>query len=108
MEVDSERMRLRLMPSPVQCLNAIKVRARQALIRLFYTRNKFLRVFYVLDSVPFIDCSPSSVLSGVYLLTAVCGATVLYAPLVGSPYQCSRFLCVCSCSVVVFPFRCRQ
>lgn len=26
MEVDSERMRMRLMPSPVQCLNAIKVR----------------------------------------------------------------------------------
>ena len=26
MEVDSEHMRMRLMPSPVQCLNAIKVR----------------------------------------------------------------------------------
>lgn len=25
MEVDSEHMRMRLMPSPVQCLNAIKV-----------------------------------------------------------------------------------
>lgn len=28
MEVDSEHMRMRLMPSPVQCLNAIKVRSR--------------------------------------------------------------------------------
>lgn len=34
MEVDSEHMRMRLMPSPVQCLNAIKVIATRQRAKL--------------------------------------------------------------------------
>lgn len=38
MEVDSEHMRKRLMPSPVQCLNAIKVAAHHF---IFSVQNAF-------------------------------------------------------------------
>lgn len=61
MEVDSERMRMRLMPSPVQCLDAIKVRVVSGDARDGDPRSTPKKISPPLDPVDCTLCTSKNV-----------------------------------------------